>query len=146
MAKITNGHSFGLTVQETLICYSLAYGESESEILRLHYNVNDTTPSYEKGKKRRLFNKLREKPQFQECYRAIVKQATQGLYSTALQKLGKQLELDPKDPKTMWVVNKAANDVINRYHDAIMGSDSKDVTVHIEGMPKLGKPEDMKPE
>jgi hypothetical protein len=65
-----------------------------------------------------------------------------GLYSRSLQVLDKQLDLDPKSAKEGWLANKAANDIINKYHDSVMGVNSNEVVVRVEGMPTLGKPED----
>lgn len=143
MAKITTGSTFGLNTPETLICYSVAHGESEKEIFSTHYGVTSQSTPGERARARKKFRALCAKEAFQECYRAIVKQETQGLYSMALKRLGEQLEMDAKDPKFMWVVNKAATDIIGRYHDAIMGGDKSEVTIRVEGMPLLGKPEDM---
>lgn len=142
MAKVTNGHSFGLNVKEALICTLDAYGTKEEEILRVHYGITETSTPTEKRLASTKFHKLRGKPGYADCYRSIVNREMLGLYSRSLQVLDKQLDLDPKSAKEGWLANKAANDVINKYHDTVMGVNSNEVVVKVEGMPTLGKPED----
>jgi hypothetical protein len=142
MAKVTNGHSFGLNVKEALICTLDAYGTKEEEILRVHYGITSASTPTEKRLASTKFHKLRGKPGYADCYRSIVNREMLGLYSRSLQVLDKQLDLDPKSAKDGWLANKAANDVINNYHDTVMGVNSNEVVVRVEGMPMLGKPED----
>ena len=142
MAKVTNGHSFGLNVKETLICYDDAYGKKEDEIMRLHYGILETSTPTEKRLAKLKFHKLRDKPGYADCYRSIVKREAIGLFSRANKVLSEQLDIDPKSKDQGWLANKAANDVINKYHDTVMGVNSNEVVVKVEGMPKLGKPED----
>jgi hypothetical protein len=142
MAKVTNGHSFGLNVKEALICTLDAYGTKEEEILRVHYGITSASTPTEKRLASTKFHKLRAKPGYADCYRSIVNREMLGLYSRSLQVLDKQLDLDPKSAKEGWLANKAANDVINKYHDTVMGVNSNEVVVRVEGMPTLGKPED----
>lgn len=142
MAKVTNGHSFGLNVKEALICTLDAYGTKEEEILRVHYGITSASTPTEKRLASTKFHKLRGKPGYADCYRSIVNREMLGLYSRSLQVLDKQLDLDPKSAKEGWLANKAANDVINKYHDTVMGVNSNEVVVRVEGMPTLGKPED----
>jgi hypothetical protein len=142
MAKVTNGHSFGLNVKEALICTSDAYGEKEEEILRVHYGITSASTPTEKRLASTRFHKLRGKPGYADCYRSIVNREMLGLYSQSLKVLGQQLEIDPKSKDQGWLANKAANDIINKYHDSVMGVNSNEVVVKVEGMPMLGKPED----
>lgn len=142
MAKVTNGHSFGLTVKEALICTLDAYGTKESEILRVHFGITEASTPTEKRLASTKFHKLRGKPGYADCYRSVVNRELLGLYSQSLKLLGEQLELDPKSKDQGWLANKAANDIINKYHDPVMGVNSNEVVVKVEGMPTLGTPED----
>lgn len=142
MARITNGHSFGLNIKETMICRALAYGKPEEDILYLHYGIDGASTPSARQKAKKAMHKLMDRPEFQECFRAIVRQETQGLYAQSLQQLGKQIKMDAANVKEGWLVNKAANDIINRYHDTVMGTNSNEVVVRVEGMPTLGTPED----
>lgn len=142
MAKISNGHTFGLNIKEAMICRMLALGKPEEEILYYHYGIDGASPPSAKGKATRALHKLMDRPEFQECYRAIVRQEVQGLYAQALQQLGKQIKMDAANVKEGWLVNKSSNDILNRYHDTVMGTNSNEVIVKVEGMPVLGTPED----
>ena len=68
MAKVTNGHSFGLNVKEALICTLDAYGTKEEEILRVHYGITETSTPTEKRLASTKFHKLRGKPGYADCY------------------------------------------------------------------------------
>jgi hypothetical protein len=142
MAKITTGSSFGLNIPETTVCRMYAAGKTVDEILYYHYGIDGASTPSAKAKARKALRKLMEKPGFEECFRAIVRQETQGLYAQSIKQLGEQVAMSATDPKRGWLVNKAANDIINKYHDTVMGVNSNEVLVKVEGMPTLGKPED----
>ncbi len=146
MARISNGHSFGLNIKETMICRMWALGKPEDEILYYHYGIDGASSPSAKTKAKKALHKLMDRPEFQECLRAIVRQETQGLYAQSLQQLGTQVKMKADSVKEGWLVNKAANDIINRYHDTVMGVNSNEIVVKVEGMPTLGKPEDAEAE
>lgn len=75
-------------------------------------------------------------PEFQECYRAIVREVVMPDYARATRVLSKQL-----DEQNGWLANKAANDILTRFGPMIMGEEDKSVTVRIEGMPTMGVPD-----
>ncbi len=137
MARISNGHSFGLNIKETAICRMYAYGKPIDEILYYHYGVDGASTPKAREKARKALKKLMDRPEFEECFRAIVRQETQGLYAQSLQKVAKQMRDDDG-----WLGNKAANDIMNRWHDSVMGVNSNEVVVRVEGMPTLGTPQD----
>ena len=142
MARITTGRKFGLNIKETMVCRALAYGKPEEDILYLHYGITGASTPQARQKAKKELHKLMDRTEFQECFRAIVRQETQGLYAQSLQQLGKQIQMEATSVKEGWLVNKAANDIINRYHDAVMDVNSNEVVVRVEGMPTLGTPED----
>ena len=135
MAKITTGYTFGLTAFSTEVCRLIAMGKTEDEVLFCKYGITPISTPQEKGKAKRQLHKLMNDPKFQECYRAIVKEIAWPAYGKATQKLVEQI-----DNGNDWLANKAANDVITRFHDALMGGEDKQIVVKVEGMPVLGTP------
>lgn len=146
MAKVTNGHSFGLTAPEAMICKAFAYGKTEKEIFQLFYHISDESTQKEKTAARRAFQKLRNKEGFDECYRAFIRECVQGLFAQGIKTLGDQINMDATDPKTGYMTQNAANLIMNRWYDSVMNVNSNEVVVRVEGMPVLGKPEDAEAE
>lgn len=142
MAKISSGSTFGLKIKETSICRMYAYGKPEDEILYYYYGIDGASTPKARAKAKKELHKLMDRTEFKECFRAIVRQETQGLYAQSLQQLSAQIKMKADSVKEGWLVNKAANDIINRYHDAVMDVNSNEVVVRVEGMPTLGTPKD----
>lgn len=135
MAKITNGHSFGLTARQTAICKLLVEGVPEKEILTVYFGITSASTPAEKGKATRALRSIYKVKGFEECYRALVREMAFGLHGKATDRLACQI-----DNKNQWLANKAANDVLNRFGSIVMGGESTQVRVVIEGMPTLGMP------
>lgn len=141
MAKISTGHTFGLNIKQATAARLLAEGKTTREIATLIYNcLSDENPAVADEKKvlsaMAKVRKWLKMPQFQECYRAIVKEAVLPEYARAVGVLSKQLS-----ESNGWLANKAANDILTRFGPSIMGEEDKQVTVRIEGMPTMGVPD-----
>jgi hypothetical protein len=135
MAKVSTGYTFGLTITETLAAQMMAKGCTEKEVLRDLYKITEDTPIGDRNKATRKLHKLMGDPKFQECFRTIVTQATMPSIGKASSKIIEQI-----DNENAWLANKAANDVLTRFWPTVMGDDSKQITVKIEGMPDMGEP------
>lgn len=135
MAKISTGWSFGLNARQALAARLQATGVEESEILAVVFNVGPDADEKAKKKAKRDLHKWMRMPEYAECYKAIVTEIAMPAYGYAQSKIISQI-----NDKSGWLANKAANDVINMYKPIIMGEDSKQITVKIEGMPDMGEP------
>lgn len=80
--------------------------------------------------------KMMKDPDFKEIYRQEMLSLAAPKYSRAMHKLEEQL-----DSNQPWLVNKAANDLINQYKAYVVGDDDKSLTIKVEGMPDLGTPD-----
>lgn len=78
-----------------------------------------------------------ERPDCVDYYRKILLQMEAPRYvGKALHVLAKQL-----DSENEWIANKAANDLLNKFHDHVLGTNSNTVTIQFEGLPELGSPD-----
>ena len=86
---------------------------------------------------RQKIEKWLQKPDAQEYYRRlIVNRHAPAAVGKALKVLTKQLDSDNE-----WIANKAANDILNKYYDLVMGTNSNEIVVRFEGMPEIGSPD-----
>lgn len=78
-----------------------------------------------------------QRPEAQDYYRKIiVNRNAPAAVGKALKVLTKQL-----DSENEWIANKAANDILNKYYDLVMGTNSNEIVVRFEGMPEIGSPD-----
>lgn len=144
MGKITTGNSFGVTAKQAQAMRLLAEGElSEQRIIRIIFPVNRQKEdgTWEEDPKlyrkyRTIFSKWKRDPKCQECYRAIVAEIAFGDFSHSMARMRQQV--DSNDP---WLAQNAARDTLNRWQSKVMGEESADTVIRIEGMPALGTPE-----
>lgn len=141
MARLVTGASFGLNIKQAQAARLLAEGNGTKEIAKILFDCTRAdNPMLEDPRKvRNGMDKVRKwmhDPNFQEAYRAIVKEAVMPDYARAVGVLSKQL-----NEQNGWLANKAANDILTRFGPIIMGEEDKAVTVRIEGMPTIGTPE-----
>ena len=135
MAKITTGSTFGLNARQAMACRLLAEGNSEEEVMAAFFHVTPASTYGEKQKARKTLHKWMREPGFQECFRAIVKEVAFTSFGPAVARIRKQV-----DDNNGWLANKAANDILTRFGPAVMGEESREVVVRVEGAPVLGAP------
>lgn len=56
------------------------------------------------------------------------------LYDKSLGVMENQLQSD-----NQWVKQNAARDLMNRFHEGLAGEETKEITVHVIGMPDIGQ-------
>lgn len=137
MARITTGYTFGLTIPQTMACRMMALGRNEKDVLKEIFLVNDETPDKERKKAVKTLHQWMADPKYAECFRAIVKEQTLPAYGAAMQRIMSQI-----NDSNGWLANKAANDILTRFGPVVLGEDSREVVIRIEGMPELGEPEE----
>ena len=79
----------------------------------------------------------RKHPLYDAIWKDEVRRQDYGDYSEARKALRRSMRQDDK-----WLVMQAAVNVLNSTNKKIFGSDENNVTVHIEGMPDIGSPDD----
>jgi hypothetical protein len=145
MAKITTGSTFGLSRTETEICKAIFYGEKTTEeIAKTYFKVRDANGNIDMAKvasAKRKIGYIKRKPQFQECYAALVREEAFDDYGRAMRKLASHVN----DPNP-WVSMNAATNVLSRNEKYVMGEESNEITVRIEGAPDLGTPDSEEPD
>lgn len=135
MAKVTTGSSFGLNVKQAQACRMLAEGAEDKDIMQIIFGVTKDSTFGEKQKARKTLNKWMQLPGFADCYRAIVKEYAYPTYGRAVARITKQI-----DDSNGWLANKAANDVLTRFGPVVMGDESREIKLVVEGAPFLGAP------
>lgn len=135
MAKISTGSTFGLNAKQTAACRLLAQGNTEEEIMGLFFGIGENSTYGEKQKARKTLHRWMRLPEFQECYKAIVKEIAFGSVGAATARLIKQV-----NDENGWLANKASNDVLNRFAPMIMGEEDKQLVVKVVGAPEIGAP------
>lgn len=115
-----------------------AKGFSRTEIFQEAFGVDlNTAPKQEVQRIDTMMCRIRKRPEFMEIWRDEVLNVVIAASGKAIKKLTYQLD----DEKQPWLVNKAANDIINLSRGLIFGDEDKTVTVKISGMPELGSPD-----
>lgn len=135
MAHVTTGSTYGLTIKQTQICRMLAEGYTEETVMQLCYGIHSDSTQKEKEHARKALRKLYKLPGWAECYRAIVRDWAYDAHGQALKRITSQI-----NDKNGWLANKASNDILTRFGPMVMGEESNQVKVIIEGMPTLGAP------
>ena len=142
MARIRTGYKYGVTVKEAQAARMLALGEPFDTVAYESYGSPLKDPNDPKeqrrmmSKARRTLRKWLEDPRFQEVYKAIIMEIALPAYGKAVQTLSNQTQSSNE-----WLANKASNDVLTRFGDMVLGRNSQEVVVRIEGMPTLGTPD-----
>lgn len=140
--SVLKKNHFGLNVKQLRAADMIANGASIKEVAIILFDcVDEANGMTDERKLRSAVRKIREwtkLPGFQEEYRELVRQAILPDFARAYRVLGKQLE-----DKNAWLQNKAANDILTRFGPQVMGEDSNQITVKIEGMPTMGAPDMM---
>lgn len=145
MAKITTGYTFGLTPQQFMAVELIYDGKSATEAARIMFDCRKDDNEFEDDptKVQRGAAKIRKwmkDPKCIECYRALVRELARECIGPSIRKLKKQIE-----DENGWLSNKASNDLLNKFYATVMGEDDREVHVVVEGMPKLGEPDDNDP-
>lgn len=145
--KITTGYSFGLTIKEATAARMLAEGKDldytavtvwcDGDIRLLKQMKTDKEALKKVNRARAQLRKWMKDDRFQECYRAIIKEVVWPTYAEALYTIKSQL-----GNENGWLANKAANDIMGRFHDSVMGKDESEntVVIKLDGAPELGAP------
>ena len=131
----SNLFGFGLTRNQTKAAKMLANDCSKDEIFEQVFNVGKDADVGDRMSAGRTLAKWMEQDAFQECFRREVKALGVKFVPKALMKLYRQL-----DSENEWIVNKAANDILAKMMPYMMGEDSNEVVIRVEGAPKLGIP------
>lgn len=146
MANITKGTLYGLTTREVEAARMLATGQEFDVVARTLYAGTGIDELSESGRKVRMTKarkKLRavlDNPNFQEMYKQILREYVMPSYGRAMLKIRDQID----DPNA-WLANKAANDILTRFGTMVMGEESKEIVVKIEGLPTIGAPDPLDP-
>lgn len=142
MARIRTGYKYGVTIKEAQAARLLAQGEPFDNVALASYGSPMEDPNDEKeqrkmlNKARRTLRKWMQDPRFQEVYKAIIMETVLPAYGKAIETLSTQTQSTNE-----WLANKASNDVLTRFGDMVMGRESQEVVVRIDGMPALGTPD-----
>ena len=136
--KSKNPTDLGLNAKQKTAADLLAKGRDEDQVV---YAIYGARPQYseEKAAYTRGLRELRRwmrLPAFQELYRARVMSVALPMYGKALQTIQTQM-----DSENAWIAQGAAREVLTRFGDVVMGADSKEVTIRVEGMPTIGTPD-----
>lgn len=140
MAKITTGSTFKITAKMTQAARLMSEGKSVKDIAIILFNcvTDDGTLRRDEKKLQKAVKHIRAwqaQKAFQECYVAIIREMSMSAFGKAFATVTEQMDAD-----NGWLANKAANDVMSRFGSAILGEESKAITVQIQGMPELGEP------
>jgi hypothetical protein len=108
----------------------------EEVLLKGKQKMSDLTQAQKCVYRRRMRNLIKN-PTFLDYYKSIITEWSVHNVGPALNKLADQMRSD--EP---WLVNKAANDVLNRGMATFQAEDSNKVKVEIVNMPDLGSPDD----
>lgn len=136
MAKITTGYTFGLNARQAMACRLMAEGKDEKDVLAVIFGIGPESTDHDKRSAAIQLHKWMRKPEYAECYRAIVREIAFPAYGAAQQRLCQQIYSNND-----WLANKAANDVLTRFGPYVMGEEDKQIKVVVEGMPALGTPD-----
>lgn len=140
MAKYTTGSTLGITKQQMLALQLIADGLSTREVARMVFDTRDdeNLAVDDEKKIQKGMEKVRRwlrDPKVQSAYKEVLKEFMFPVVASATKRIAKQVD-DPNG----WLANKAANDVLSRFMPEILGEDSKQIVVKVEGMPELGAP------
>lgn len=139
MTNNSNGLRFGLKRDQALACrmilerYSL--DQIVTAIMKPYNEDGEIDPNKLSRGKEKLRRWMRD-PKFQELYRSMIHEIAMPDVARALGKISDQI-----DDNNPWLANKAANDMLGRFYNDLMGVDENTVTVRVEGMPELGTPD-----
>ena len=130
----------GLTAQQLAAATLLFQGKDKDEIVKLCFDcMTEDRMGYDDAKvkkNRQKLNRWINDPRFQEYYQALVRDFAMRSYGKALNTIANQLDAGG------WLANKAANDIIQRMGNFVVGNEENTIKIQIEGMPTLGSPED----
>lgn len=136
--KSKNPADLGLNAKQRTAADLLAKGRDEDQVVYALYGARPQYPE-EKAAYTRGLRELRRwmrLPAFQELYRARVMSTALPMYGKALQTIQAQM-----DSENAWIAQGAAREVLTRFGDVVMGTDSKETVIRIEGMPTIGTPD-----
>lgn len=135
--KSKNPVSLGLSAKQRTAADLLAKGRDEDQVVYTLYGARseypEERPAYTKGL--RELRRWMRLPAFQELYRARVLSVAMPMYGKALQTIKSQMDSD-----NAWIAQGAAREVLSRFGDAVMGTESNETVIKIEGMPTIGEP------
>ena len=137
MAKITTGGEFGINAKQARVLSMIADGVQMDEILMVEYGLDPRLPE-NKNKAKSIkcqITKWSRDPKCMECYRALVRESAMFGVAKANRVLTKTMESNNE-----WAAMQAAQGYLARYGDAVMGEDTRETVIRIEGMPTLGTP------
>lgn len=98
--------------------------------------IADMTYNERSARRMRLHN-LRKNDDFLNYYKSLITEWSVHNVGPALNKLAEQM----KGAKEPWLVNKAANDILNRGLSAFETEEANKIKVEIVGLPELGSPD-----
>lgn len=136
--KSKNPTDLGLNAKQRTAADLLAKGREEDQVVYALYGARPQYPE-EKATYTRGLRELRrwmKLPAFQELYRARVMSVAMPMYGKAMQTIKTQMDSD-----NAWIAQGAAREVLTRFGDVVMGTDSKETVIRIEGMPTIGTPD-----
>ncbi len=84
--------------------------------------------------------KILKHPGVADIWREEIRQNTLPLLTESLTILKKQMRKQD-NKENNWLINKAANDLMNFAKQQVFADEEKAITVQIQGMPEMGSPE-----
>lgn len=134
MSRIKTGSTYGCKSAAMVEAARMeAQGQDEEAIKAVLFGVAETPA--DRAKQTKKLRAWKRTSEYQECYRAIVREMSTTMYGRALARIDSQIDHD-----NPWVAQNAAREILNRFGDSIMGAEEKAVTIRIEGMPAIGSP------
>ena len=140
MAKYSNGATLGVTKQQMLVAQMLSEGRHPDQIARICFDVRAadgvSADAKKVAKARALIRKWMRDPKVQEAYQALLREFIMPEFAHAVRR-----QVSLIDDPNGWLAAQAARDTINRFYDAMMGGEDREIVVRVEGGPVLGKPD-----
>lgn len=123
-----------LTVEMEKFIRLEAEGLSTPEIALELFGKKTTDPDYHSLECK--FSRWRKHPRYDEIWKDQVDRSCYRLMSKSKRRIERQI-----DSQEEWLANKAANDLMAFSKSRLYGDEENTVSIHIEGMPNLGTPD-----
>ena len=127
--------TYPLTVQQEKVVRLKANGYTNPEIIKEVWGYEPGDKGFH-AKEMQIWRWMKH-PDVTDVWKDEIKRQALPMMSEALRTLRGQI----KEKDQPWLQNKAANDVLAFSGKQAFGDDARNITVSIEGMPNLGKPE-----
>lgn len=126
-----------LTVEQDRFVRMEANGYTSPEIIMALWGMKESDDPKAYHNLECKLSRWRKHPKYMETWKDEISNVSVKLMNKGLGKILHQM--DANEP---WLANKAANDGVNFAKSRIFADEDRMVTVHVEGLPDIGSPED----